>query len=633
MKIFFTKIFAVLLITTAFAKVDEPLISSSNPDFKCTNDLTTLSVGDYAAYLWNNGAITPTITVNQPGYYSVTVVNGEGNTLNSNKYRLSGEGDGNILATIETMGNTELCPGETITLFGNEGFRYEWSTGDTINNLMINQATNISLTLIDSIGCRSLPSDLLSITVFNPTKPSITITGPKDFCNEADGTTLIAEFNPGLNFSWNTGDTAAELKIKNPGSYYGILSNDSGCEILSSPVFIDPINTTVPAILSSSDFVLCPGEVLTLTAYFDSAAYDWSNGETTKVVDFTEGGNFTLNLVDENGCRSVTAPIEIEKPDVYIPDIFSNGPTTFCEGSSVVLKADADPDHFWQWQNGSQALDTVVSSSGEFYISSLDFNSGCRVYSDTVNVIVGFIDKPLIKFDTDTILCRNDSIVLYSNPSFAYFWMGPDANSNNQRDSTLTVKNGGQYELAHINDIGCVSAAKPITIVSDTLNSKPSIVGDFNFELNVFEDYVTNASETTQLLWESNGGIINLPNVDTVTVFWDEIEDADLCVTHISEFGCEQEKICISDIIISINDIYFESAELSPNPCTNSFRITGIEPNTLQSLKIYNSNGALIKVIQNISASVYNFEDAANGLHLIEIVTNKGSFLKKLYKQ
>jgi len=634
MKILITKILIVLLIATAYATEDDLEIVSSNPNFKCTNDVTALSVGDYDVYLWSNGAISPTIVVNTPGYYSVTVIDEDGCSSTSNKFRLSGEGDGSTLATIITMGNTELCPGESVTLSGNEGYRYEWSTGDTLNNLMINQMQQLSLTLIDSAGCKSLPSDTLEITLFNPIRPEITSTGPNDFCNESDGTILTATYNSNLKFNWNTGETGSVLKVKNPGSYYGITSNEAGCEILSSPIFINPVNTTVPAILSSSDFTLCPNEVLTLTAYFDSNTYDWSNGATTKAVDFTEGGNYTLNLVDENGCRSVTAPIEIEKPDIYIPDIFTNGPTTFCEGGAVILKADADPDHFWQWQNGSQAIDTVVSTSGMYYIAALDFDSGCRVYSDTVNVIVGNIEEPVIKYDSSTVLCSGDSIILYSNPSAGYFWDGPDATDETQRDSILVVKNGGEYMLAHINEIGCVAGSEPITITSDTLSSVPTIVGDYNFELNVFEDYTTNAAETTQLLWESVGGIINLSNEDTVTVLWDNIINADLCVTHTSAFGCEQKKICISDITTSITNIFLDEIKLSPNPCKGNFIVSGIEPAAIKAVKMYNNNGTLVEIKQNNNTATYELNTATSkGLYLVDVLTNKGRFLKKLYKQ
>lgn len=633
MKVIFTKILIILLIVAVYGTDDDLVIKSSNPNFNCRNDLTTLSVGDYATYLWNTGAITPTITVNAPGYYWVTVVDSVGCSLTSNKYRLSGEGNGSTLAIIRTMGNIDLCPGESVTVYGNENFRYEWNTGDTINNLMINETASLSLTLIDSLGCRSLASDTLNITVFDPPKPEISVDGPKDFCNEADGTTLTATFSTDLDFRWNTGETNPVLRIEDPGSYYAIVSNDSGCEILSAPVFISPLNTDVPAILASSDFILCPDESLTLTAYFESYAYDWSNGATSQSVDFTEGGSYTLNLVDENGCRSVTAPIEIEKPDVYVPDIFSNGPTTFCDGSAVILKADVDPNHFWQWQNGSQSLDTVVSESGVYYISALDFDSGCRVNSDTVNVLVGTIEKPIIKFDGSEILCKGDSIILYSQSSFGYFWSGPDATESNRRDSVLVVRNGGEYDLAHINDIGCVSGSDPITIILDTLNNPPNIEGDYNFELNVFEDYFTNAAASTQVLWESTGGVINLPNEDTVTVFWDSLDNADLCVTHTSEFGCQQEKICVSDIIIDVNDIYQDNVQLSPNPCNGIFKINGIEPAIVQSVKIYNNNGALIDTKQGNNTNTYNLGEATQGLFIVEITTTKLSYLKKLHKQ
>jgi len=632
MKAIATKIFIAFFIITASATDEDLVINSSNQSFKCKNDVTTLSIGNFETYLWNTGATTPTITVNEPGYYWVTVIGSDGCGTTSEKYRLSGEGNGALLAIIRTMGNTDLCPGDRVTLFGNEDFRYEWSNGDTINNLVINQPQNLSLTLIDSEGCRSIPSDTLTVTIFDPPKPEITVEGPMDFCNESDNTELIASYDTSLNFYWNTGETSPRLKIKNPGSYNAIISNDTGCEILSEPVFISPLNTDVPSIIASGDYTLCPDEVLTLTSHLNSYAYEWSNGATTKSVDFSEGGNYTFNLVDDDGCRSEISPIEIYQPDIYMPDIFSNGPTTFCNGSSVVLKADVDPDHFWEWQDGSRSIDILVSTSGTFHISALDFESGCRVYSDTVEVTVGSIRKPEINYDSDTIFCKGDSIILYSDPSFGYFWTGPDATEINRRDSTIVVKNGGVYELAHINDIGCVSGSEPLTIVVDMLPNKPGIFGNFNFTINAFEEYTTNTSATTEVLWESNTGTIDFNDQDSVTVYWGSITNADLCVTHTSEHGCDQQKTCISDIITDVPSIELDEIKLSPNPCKDQFEIVGIEPFEIQSIKIYNLNGSLIEVKKKNNSLFYNLKNIPKGTYIVEIKTEKAVYSKKLYK-
>lgn len=59
--------------------IDLPVNFLSDTASICRYQTTTLrAIGNYAAYLWNNGATTPSITVNQAGSYSLTVTNAGG---------------------------------------------------------------------------------------------------------------------------------------------------------------------------------------------------------------------------------------------------------------------------------------------------------------------------------------------------------------------------------------------------------------------------------------------------------------------------------------------------------------------------------------------------------------------------
>jgi len=64
---------------TITAILDLPINFLSDTAYICRYQTTTLrAIGNNAAYLWNNGATTPAITVYQAGFYSLTVSNTDG---------------------------------------------------------------------------------------------------------------------------------------------------------------------------------------------------------------------------------------------------------------------------------------------------------------------------------------------------------------------------------------------------------------------------------------------------------------------------------------------------------------------------------------------------------------------------
>jgi len=612
-------------------------ISSSNPTFKCFGDATTLSVGDYTTYLWSTGETTPTIRVTTPGYFSVIVTDASGCSGVSNKFRLTGKGGGQLRSEIEDIyGNPILCAGESVTLVGdrNPMFRYWWSTGDTLSYITLTESASIFLVTIDPNGCELNPSEGVNVEVFDATPPNVTVNGPIIFCNENDVTTLTATYDSTYDFIWSTGERSSTITLNTPGTYYAVSSNSVGCEVTSNSVTVQAVNQNIPQVSSDGDLILCAGEELTLDTRSVSPAYAWSNGATTPSITVSEGGVYSLSLVDANGCKSVPATIEVQKPDLMIPEILYSGSLIFCDGSSLILSANINPYYIWQWQNGSHTFDTLVTRSGTFHITGIDQMSGCVVHSDTIVVAVGEIEDPVISIASGSnILCEGDSVILESSPAAEYYWLGPGTDIVDNVNQRFAVHEGGIYELAVVNDFGCVAAAEPIEIFLDTLANDPQIYGHRNFNINVFKTYHTVTASETQVEWSIRGGSIDFPNKDTISVIWTDVTDLELCVKYTSPKGCVVKKACINDMMISVDEHVASSINIYPNPANSYINIEVPYKRSVENVTIYCQTGKQLLAINQFTGTPIDISNLPAGMYCIAFELDKVPYYKKLYKQ
>lgn len=613
----------------------EVSIKSSNPIFKCRGDETTLStVNTYTSYQWSTGETTATIWVTRPGYYSVIVTDGAGCTGTSSRFRLTGKGNGEKKSEIEDVyGKKSLCPGETVTLVGSRDSnnRFNWSTGDTTSFITVSESASVYLVLIDDGGCELKPSETVHIDMFSATQPTIAIDGPTVFCNENDATTLTATYDTNYDFSWSNGAVNSSILLDAPGSYFCTSKNDAGCEVKSSPITIQAVNQSIPQLSSGGDLILCDNETLDLITGSSAFAYAWSTGETGTKITVSEGGSYSLNLIDANNCKSVPASIEVQKPVLMIPEIIYSGSLTFCDGSALVLSANVNPFYLWQWPNGSHTIDTAVTQSGTFFISGIDQLSGCRVNSDTVVVRVGEIEDPTISLIGSAVLCKGDSVVLQASPSAEYYWLGPNTDEIDNRQPTLVLHQGGVYELAVVNDFGCVASSEPIEIFLDTLANDPVIYGGRDFEINTFKTYHTRTIPETNVTWSIKGGQIDFPNRDTITVYWESLEDAELCLQYTSSKGCASKMVCLNDEvgIYAYDENLFD---VFPNPAENQLKIKTPFTGSLKMIEIYDDSGKLV-LEQVWNKDIIDVSSLTPGIHICILKTDGQGYFKKFSKQ
>lgn len=136
------------------------------------------------SYLWNNGSIATTYTVNGTGKYWVRGTNSNGCSLTDTINITLGT------LPIVTLGpDTAYCAGSTIHLYcGNAGNTILWNTGANTTSITVGTSGTYSVLVTNSSGCKA--SDVINVTSKPKPTVGLVFTGQTHFCPTASGRPL-----------------------------------------------------------------------------------------------------------------------------------------------------------------------------------------------------------------------------------------------------------------------------------------------------------------------------------------------------------------------------------------------------------------------------------------------------------
>jgi PKD repeat protein len=175
----------------------------------------------------------------------------------------------------------------------------------------------------------------------------------------------------------------------------------------------------------------------------------YSSSGSTATYTFPTIGLYTVKLVinRNQACTDSTTALIRVFPG-FIPDFISTGicfnkPTVFIDNTTSVLGI----PNTWKWDFGesSTATDNSLLQNPTYTYPSMGLKTvqliatdsrGCR---DTVYKNISIIDKPPIGLlFRDTVICKNDNLVLQASGAGNYSWT-PPVNIINANTSTPTV--------------------------------------------------------------------------------------------------------------------------------------------------------------------------------------------------
>lgn len=291
--------------------------------------------------------------------------------------------------------------------------------GQYIVACMLLSGTGVADTLFDTINIIPLP------------KPDL----GADTALCSGDTLRLSYTDTSYNYLWNTGDTTSFIQITASGDYSISVANQCGAD--SDTVHVTLIH--VPVVDLGPDTVLCAGDSITLSDTSLFSTYLWNNGSSSDSLLVTGPGIYFLTVT--NNCGQSHDSVKVFYDNTPVTNL---GPdSTYCISSLKTLDATFSRATYL-WNTGDTSAAITAESSGSYSVQVVNL---CGHDGDTVTI--KYV-KPLeLNLGPDTSFCKGDSLVLKPvNYTTSWEW------SDGSKDSTLTVAQGGIYEIKSENKCG-----------------------------------------------------------------------------------------------------------------------------------------------------------------------------------
>lgn len=289
-------------------------------------------------YLWSTGATSKEIEVNGSTTltYSVTITDGCGTTAVATYTEpLFGEGNG-----VRILTNTSiLCLQKKLILSAVTDvtgiYTYLWSTQETTPSIEILTSGNYSVTVTDKCGNTASASVIVTDPDFIASEFTLgIIQNTEKLCDEkililiADPTNSTVPNNDYV-YRWSTDETEKSIEVIRKGNYSVTVTDKCGTTRIASIDIGDEVfntNKISNLRISSDKRDDCSG--IFARADFDPnnnealvKSYLWSTGGTTRDIDFTGKGTYTVTVTDICD-NTFTASAELDVPDIDYANVF-----------------------------------------------------------------------------------------------------------------------------------------------------------------------------------------------------------------------------------------------------------------------------------------------------------------------
>lgn len=478
-------------------------ITGAGPSF---TPITFLELTAHPAghlYQWSTGGLGQRIYVTTAGTYSVTVTNDYGCTADAfvgvtntpggglaggGGFCPGGGGGGGVCPAVFPDFTTSVCnPIQFTNTTTPPAMAYVWDFHDgtyawtehTAHRFGGPGNYTVDLWASDNGVCWSLVQHQVNITSFLDADFALTqacFGQPVQFTDQS---------NSALPFTrqWNFGDGNTST-AQNPshtyaaaGTYVVQLTIDDG---ICTESFFDTVNMrNLNAAFNYQQ--ACFGWP---TLFTDNSAgalkvvrWNWNFGDgfTSNLEHpshrYAATGNYnvTLTVTDVAGCTASTTTL-VNVIQFVAGNITYSGPTTFCEGESLVLNAPAGAGYTYRWSTGETTASITATKSGSYYVIVTN-STGCK--DTTAPVVILVYPKPnaYIYANGPLTFCEfSNFVTLVANPAgpgFTYQWQKDGANlSTNQSTNLSGTGSSGSYTVRVTDNHGCsaTSAAVVATI-------------------------------------------------------------------------------------------------------------------------------------------------------------------------
>jgi Carbohydrate esterase, sialic acid-specific acetylesterase len=624
-----------LTITQGSAAATPQIISNTGSFAFCQGGSIVLSSNVAAdSYLWSTGHTTASTNVFAGGTYTVTIFDASGCSATSAPVTVV---QYNPTPPDVIAEATLFCEGDSVMLMPSYGTVLQWSNGAFEPTIYITETSNITVSVLDSVGC---VVNSTSVTVVKNVPPQASISGPLSIC--AGDSALLTSSN-GTSYLWSNGAISQSIYVHNTDSFYVTVTDTAGCVSYSPPYNVSLYSAPNVTISGSASHV-CLGSSIQLTAS-GGTSYIWSTGAVTSVISVSTAGNYSVTGTNENGCSATSAP--------YFADISSPTVTTtpsgsyfLCSGRRVNLVASSPTAVLYQWYrnnallSGATAAVYSAGSAGTYRVRVTDA-SGCTTFS--ANVVITISSAPGASFTVSNQfdVCQDSMVTLtaVSGNLFTYQWQRNSVNINGAVQQQLNTINRGSYRVIIRNEHGCSRTSSGLSIPVPNPSASVVAGGPTTFCNGDSVKLTANSGSNYSYQWQRNG--TNLTGATSINYAAKTGGTYRVRVTN--AMGCSATS---ANVVVTVNNctsgrtMYaevntpteFTDFNIFPNPFTDILYV--IPASTLEEnyfYQIFDISGRLIKSgeIDLMKNEISMEEIKVAGLY---ILTMEGTFGRRTYR-
>ena len=481
------------------------------------------TLSSYDSYSWSNSTLFDSVTVNNPGVISVSVIDEIGcsysDSIQVSQYPQIG---------LTLSSNPASCGGKdgdaTALAAGVfPSYTYEWYDGSNSGSVSNLAGGIYSLTVTDGVGC-ARSEDIIVLGAL----PTIAGSYNSPTCaGDADGNAIISVITgiPSYSYNWSSGGTGDTESGLSAGSYSVTVTDSSGCsasmnvDVMDSDTLnLSTANSSDPTTCGSNDGVANAGVTGGVAPY----TYFWSNGQNQASSINLTTGTYDVTVSDANGCV-LTASVSLIDPDAQsLTSVSSSVTCSYDLGDVAVIVAGGTAPFVYAWSNGSTDSNQTSLAVGTYNVVVTDAAGCVRLTTADVNG-----PSPLsIAFSENNVTGQGKADLVGSpsgaTPNYTLFeWLLDQGSTNmviaGENDTVYSNAPNRLYWFRVTDSDGCVDSAQYSLQVPTGVLLMNQEIG-FSLFPNPAKDLLTlsldvDASEFTLDIYGLNGALISTTNI------------------------------------------------------------------------------------------------------------------------
>lgn len=285
---------------------------------------------------------------------------------------------------IEAEGSTTFCSGESAILHAPSDFLYQWSTGDTTQDISVGAAGNYKVTVTNTEGCSSV-SNIIRVIVDPVEIPTLTVTGDTIFCA---GGSLQLQAPPATAYLWNNGATTQNIEVAESGSYF-VTTQGLCASFNSAPVSVHVLNAALPLVVADTVAI---DSSATLSASGNNLNWYASQSDNTPIFS---GTVFETPSLSASTTYWVSGTTSFDTPNQFVGMVDHQGATTSDNSYNGTLIFDCfapfklHSTKVYTTKAGVRKIDLLNSEGQVIQTKSVNILTGTSVINLDFDVPVG----------------------------------------------------------------------------------------------------------------------------------------------------------------------------------------------------------------------------------------------------